>query len=156
MNELREMRKESARAHSGRATGGFTLIELMITVAIVGILMAIAISSYEFARIKTRRGAAESCLTEWAQYMERFYTTNITYLDSSGNPAPDPLLPCKADLSQSYSFTVPTNTATTFVIQAAPILRQLAKDTLCGTMTIDNAGRKTVSGTSSADVKQCW
>ncbi len=142
-------------------SGGFTLIELMVTVAIIGILMAIAISSYEFATIKSRRGAAQSCLTEWAQYMERFYTTNMAY-DQTPPPAstavPDPGLQCATDLTQYYAITlVPAAlTATTFTVQAAPRNRQLAKETVCGTMTINQAGTKTASGTASADLKQCW
>ncbi len=138
---------------------GFTLIELMVTVAIVGILMAIAITSYEFATIKSRRGAAQSCVTEWAQFMERFYTTNMRYdQDLAGAAVPDPGLQCKTDLNQSYTIGLDTaaTSATKFTVQAVPVGRQLEKDTKCGTMTMDQAGTKTVSGTASADVKQCW
>lgn len=143
-------------------SGGFTLIELMVTVAIIGILMAIAISSYEFATIKSRRGAAQSCLTERAQFMERFYTTNLAYVDSAGVAAPDPLLNCETDLAQSYSFSysvTPTTAAPSkFTLQAVPKpgSRQAAKETVCATMSLDQAGTKVVTGTAGTDTKQCW
>ena len=138
-----------------RAAAGFTLIELMVTVAIIGILMAIAISSYEFATIKSRRGAAQSCLTELAQFAERYRTTNMTYL---GVTSPD--LQCQRDLTDSYTvdFVAADTTATKFTVQAAPKAgsRQEAKETVCATMTLDQAGTKVVTGTAGADTKQCW
>ena len=135
-----------------RRAAGFTLIELMVTVAIVGILMAIAVSSYEFARIKSRRGAAQSCLTEWAQFMERSYTTNnMTYVGAS-----DPKLQCTTDLIDAYTITLDASDATTYSLKAVPVGRQLAKETVCGTMTLNQAGTKAVTGTASSDTKQCW
>ena len=58
---------------------GFTLIEVMIVVAVIGILAAIAYPSYQESVTKTRRSAAQGCLVEMAQFMERFYTTNMRY-----------------------------------------------------------------------------
>src|SRR6476619_427896 len=64
---------------------GFTLLELMITVGIVAALTAMAVAGYGFATLKTRRAAAQGCLTEWAGQLERYYTTAMTY--QSGPPA---------------------------------------------------------------------
>ena len=54
------------------SAAGFSLIELMVAVAIVAILVAVAVGSYDFAMVKTRRGVAKACLANGAQYMERY------------------------------------------------------------------------------------
>lgn len=65
---------------------GFTLIELMITVAIVGILVAIAYPSYmEYVR-SAKRGDAQADLVELSQWMERQFTVNGLYTVSGANP----------------------------------------------------------------------
>ncbi len=134
-------------AHPNRANAGFTLIELLIAIAIVAILATIAIASYDFAMIKARRGAAEGCLQEAAQYMERFYTTNLTY---TGASAPQ----CSQDVSPFYTvaFSAGQPTATTYGLQAAPTGAQ--NDSRCGTLSIDHRGIKGATG--SAGAAGCW
>lgn len=134
---------------------GFTLMELMIVVAIVGILAALALSGYQWAMVKGRRAAAEGCLQEHAQYMERFFTTNMAYdKDPSNNASAGPT--CTQDKIAPTFYTVRfvagQPTATTYAIEAVPTAAQ--HDTLCGTLTIDNKGVKTESGTGS--VADCW
>lgn len=137
---------------------GFTLIELMIVVAIVAIIAAIAYPSYINSVVKTKRTAAEGCLSEYAQYMERLYASNSSYL--VGGAAPTlPTLTCQATLSGDYTIglasgTTTKPTATTFLLQAAPEGVQLTRDTQCGTLGIDQAGTRTESGTGT--VADCW
>ncbi len=59
---------------------GFTLIEVMIVVVIVAILAAVAMTSYQGSILRTRRSAAQACLQQQAQFIERYYTTHMTYL----------------------------------------------------------------------------
>lgn len=127
---------------------GFTLIELLITVAILAILAAIAYASYESSIVKTRRSAGAACLQERAQFMERYYTTHLTYVG-----APD-LVRCDGDVDRFYKVSIVANDAKSYSLQAAPQAPQDAKDAKCGTLTIDQKGTKSVSGTAAVD--ECW
>ena len=134
-----------------RRSTGFTLIELMIVVIIIAVLAALAYPSFQRNVVETRRKAATACLLENAQFMERWYTTRLTYV--GGNPTPG----CENELSQFYTFSDPSLTATptTYLVQAIPLGQQLARDTLCGTLGINQTGTKTKSGTA-ANANQCW
>lgn len=139
--------------------GGFTLIELMIVVAIIAIIAAIAYPSYINSVTKTHRTAAEGCLSEYANYMERYYTTNLKYdKDRAGNAIALPALDCASAQNTgqyyNYSFTNGEPTQSTYKIQAVPQGIQATRDTLCGTLTLDQAGTQTESGSGS--LSDCW
>lgn len=128
---------------------GFTLIELMIVVAVIAILASIAYPSYQEHVRKTRRTAAAGCMMEAAQFMERYYTTNMTYAGATL-----PSLGCMTEVSRFYTVGFNGNpAATTFTLQAAPTTAQ--NDTKCGTLGVNQAGVKTVS-VSGATVSQCF
>jgi type IV pilus assembly protein PilE len=140
-----------------RRRGGFTLIELMVAVAIVGILGALAYPAYADQVVRTRRAAATGCLMELAQFMERSYANNLRYDQNAGGVATTlPAVSCLNDLSGSYSFAFATSqpTARTFTIQATPAGTQAARDTKCGTLSINQANSKGRSGTAA--VAECW
>ncbi len=131
------------------------MIELIITVAIVAILATIALASYEFAVTKSRRAAAATCLQERAQFAERYYTTRMSYV---GLPDPaDPANPAQCqDLGNFYVVSlVGVPTATAYQMQAAPINSQLANDTKCGTLTINQQGVRGEGG-SATTADECW
>lgn len=131
---------------------GFTLIELMIVVMIIGIIAAVAFPSYQQYVESTRRTAAQGDLLELAQFMERRYTNGYDYRDADGT-APD--LPFSTQPRQggttfyNYGFQGAV-TRTAFVLQAAPANGQTADD--CGWLRIDEAGVRT-SESGDAD---CW
>jgi type IV pilus assembly protein PilE len=130
-----------------KSLSGFTLIELMVVVAIIGILASIAYPSYvEYVR-SAKRTNAQAIMMENAQFLERYFTTNGTYLNAA---LPQDQSPESGPAN--YDMTTPTLTATAYVIQAAPT--GTFTDTLCGTLTVSQTGARTESGTGS--LADCW
>lgn len=139
------MRTEATRA---KRSNGFSLIELMVVVAIIAILASIAYPSYSEYLVKTRRAAGTSCLLEQAQFMERYYSTNMGYTGAAL-----PATACTSDLVDHYAFAFSVGpTATAFTVAATPKGTQLSQDTSCGTLSITQTGKKEASGGGSS----CW
>jgi len=135
-----------------RRAAGFTLVELMIVVLIIGILAAIAVPSYQNYVMRTHRGAAKACMSEYAQFMERRYTTNMTYVGTA------PVLGCASESSLNLRYTISAAvvapTQRTYTVTATPIGVQLAADTKCGVLTVDDKGARGETGTGS--LADCW
>lgn len=137
----------------GRAYG-FTLIEVLIVVAIVGILSAVAFPSYtEYIR-RGNRSEATAALLEAQQFMERYYGANNRYSTAAnGNPAlPARLQTIPAGATTRYTLSVAA-TVNSYTLTAVPS-GSMAADK-CGSLTITNTG---VKGRSAADptVAECW
>ena len=131
---------------------GMTLIELMIVVAIVAILAAIAYPSYQRYVARTHRDSAAACMSQYAQFMEQFYTANLRY-DGAGFVAP--VLGCRLESNLLTRYTVQlrpgSNTESAYVIEAVPTqLQTAAEQPQCGTRSITNAR------TRSPPNAECW
>lgn len=132
-----------------RGAKGFTLVELMVTVAIIAILAAIAYPSYVEQVQKTRRANAQADLTELASFMERFYTANATYQTAAGAAPTLPFSDSPQDSgTKYYKITLATPDKSRFTLTATPKNGQ--QSDRCGTMTLSNTGATTAA---AAD---CW
>lgn len=120
-----------------RALRGFTLIELMVVVAIVAILVAVAVPVYTEAVRKGRRGQAKADLVELAQIMERYRTVNNTYA-TAANPIPQS--PKTGDAF--YEIDIAEQSATAFELTATPVAGTGQADDRCGVLTINQLGEK--------------
>lgn len=143
---------------SGKPEKGFSLIELMIVVAIVGILSAVALPSYRSYIERGDRAAARATLMEVNQFMERYYATNNRYstaADGTGSPAlPARLASAPVD-SPKYNIAVSAVGLNSFTLTATPI-NSVSK---CRDLTLTNTGVKGISypsTPSATEIADCW
>lgn len=166
----RQMTRTARRDAHVRHCRGFTLIELMITVAIVAILAGIAYPSYKESVARSRRAEAQAILLEASQYMERFYAENYRYDKNTANVAvTDSALfgsrfskSPKEGTATNYTITLPSATlaGSTYVVKATRA-GSMANDK-CGNFGINNLGKRVIDTYSSAYTSDdqalaaCW
>lgn len=137
---------------------GFTLIELMITVALIGILSAVAYPAYTQYIVRAKRSAAESFMFTVSNKQEQAFLNARSYFSvPTGTPAEWTAagsVTVPADVASNYTFTVVPTVTPGYTITAAPTEPQATKDAKCGTLTLTQTGVKGQSGAGS--VAECW
>lgn len=140
-----------------RTTAGFTLLEMMITVAIIGIIAAIAFPSYQNYVRKARRADAITLMLENAQFMERFYTENGRYDQTlTGTPVALAYMSSpKEGGNKYYDFGLEGLDSESFTIRASPKDGQANDE--CGILILKSTGSKGVlDKTDSTFISRCW
>lgn len=130
---------------------GFTLIELMIVVAVVAILSAIALPSYNEYIRRGHRAEARAALLQAAQWMERAATANGTYPLTAAFPASLATIQ-----SLRYDITLASANGLTYTLTATPALAQVGDK--CGNYTLDQAGARGAASLTPPDalITECW
>jgi type IV pilus assembly protein PilE len=153
-----EVRKFGNRSGQQR---GFSLLELMIVVAIIAIISAIAYPSYMQFVVTAKRTTASSALLRVADMQQQFFMDNKRYTDDLTDLglAANPLVinnegePVAAgDADSIYSIALSDVTATTYTATAAPQKAQADRDDECASLTMTQAGAKGHTGTGD----DCW
>jgi type IV pilus assembly protein PilE len=153
----------SSVSHRLRGSAGFTLIELMVVVAIAAILGTLAVSGYTNSVRKSRRTEARSALLDLASREERYMSTNSKYSATAsdlGYTGPFPIVIG----SGYYQVALPAVGAATaalpatFSLTATPVAgKGQDKDAACQTFTVDSTGKQTAYNSGAADsTATCW
>ena len=140
---------------------GFSLIELMIALLIVGILAAIAYPSYVEYITRAHRSDGQSALMNLATRMERYYSEKNTYQTATiASATATDVLSSNISPGSWYTLAITSATGSAYTIQATPRTTQATRDTRCQTLTLTSVGVKGIAagpaGAPTATVAQCW
>lgn len=131
-----------------KASKGFTLIELMITVVVIGILTAVALPNYKAHVNKARRTDAQATLLEAQQFMTRYFASQNTYV---GAALPASLQRSPKEGTQLYNIQLADVTATSYNITATPQSGMTSDK--CGKLGLSSVGARSAE---KGSVANCW
>ncbi|MDR3492743.1 MAG: type IV pilin protein [Gammaproteobacteria bacterium] len=129
---------------------GFSLLELLIVLCIMGILTAIAIPNYSSYIMREKRYEAQAMLLRLSSGLENYYIQNNSYADATLE---------KLELTEKFShdqyqLIISSLTDNSFIITAKPLGQQAERDTQCESFILNETNQRSISGTG--DSKDCW
>ncbi|CEK11174.1 type IV pilin protein [Legionella hackeliae] len=139
---------------------GFTAIELLLVLAILGIFIGIAYPAYQSYLLHDRRYDGQVALLDLASQMEHFYAERLTYKTATiGTGKSTDIKSTNLSSERWYVLTILSQTSDSFILHATPINAQ-KRDKECQTFTLDHLGIKGIAagpyGEPSATTTQCW
>jgi type IV pilus assembly protein PilE len=141
-----------SRSTAYRAVG-FTLIELMIVVAVVALLATVAYPAYTDSVRKARRSDARTALVTASQMMERYNTDKNTYAGATFGPGASDVYKAQSE-NGYYRLSPGTPTLNTYTLTAVPVGSQGTDK--CGTFTLTEKGKRTLTGNTLAAADCQW
>lgn len=146
---LHRNRSSQVKSFRVKSSRGFTLIEIMITVTIIGILAAVALPAYQNYVLRAGRTEGQAALMDISARLEQYYLGNKTYTtDIAGN-----LNTNTTTESNRYTIAVAgCPIATCYLITATAVNTQAA-DATCTTLTLNSSD---VKGATGSDPDACW
>ena len=138
---------------------GFTLIEVMIAVAIVAILVAVAFPSYRDSMLKGRRAEAKAALARTMQAEERFYTANNVYLAFASTATVPSGFSTHSSNSPNFAYSIQAADCGATALQCVKVTATAVQsDPLCGTMTMYSDGTPPTSTPTASSTAStgCW
>lgn len=153
INNILSRKTPGRKTHGCKTPGckskGFSLIELMIVIAIIGILGAVGYPAYTDAVKKGSRGDAIDSLLSLAGRMEEFYMNTDTYVGATINAAGTGTVGSNKTSDNLYTLFITSQDAFSYSLTATP----LGSDPECTTLTLNSLGVKGATGTDAAN---CW
>lgn len=153
-----------------RSLAGFSLIELMIVLVVIGVLTSVALPAYNSYVARARRADARTQLLQVAQFMQRFYAANDRFdqdragtsvvsvmpanLKTSPADSTTPFYQLNGTITSAGSISVTVST-TAYTLTMAPISGRVMANDGCGAFRINSMGVRTVTGTGKTR-DECW
>ncbi|RUQ95605.1 type IV pilin protein [Legionella septentrionalis] len=140
---------------------GFSLIELLVVLLIIGIITTIAYPSYREYITRARRSDGQAALLNLASRMERHYSEHNTYQTATiGTGKSTDVLSSNASPEGWYVVAITSATESNFTLRATPVRAQATSDTRCQALTLNSLGVKGITagpgGTPTGTAAQCW